>query len=208
MCRPRVTALPPPAAISRAGAQWGARRRLQTPEVRPTGCLMREVIKSNQMSSNAIRGNQVQSELNRRNQSSSAAISTGRLLHATVEAAFVALGLDNAIGHVTRAWQEETWPKKRCALAKLGRRSSQALSGAIRGHQGSSEEISFPHRLGRARRRTPPPSRAARGTRPGTRPQRPVGTRGGRRGEHVHAAGRRGEHVHAGGSTVEGSASW
>ena len=79
---------------------------------------MREVIQSNQRSSNAIRGNQVQSELIRRNQSSSDAISTGRLLHAAVEAAFVALGLDNAIGHVSRAWQEETWPKKRCALAK------------------------------------------------------------------------------------------
>ena len=141
MCRPRATALLPPAAISRAAAQWGARRRLQTPEVRPTGCLMREVIKSNQRSSNAIRGNQFQSELIRRNQSSSDAISTGRFLHSAVEAAFVALGLDDAIGHMPRARQEETWPQKRGALAELGSRSSQALSGAIRGHHGSSGVI-------------------------------------------------------------------
>jgi hypothetical protein len=89
---------------------------------------MREVIKSDQRSSSAIRRNQVQSELIRRNQSSSDAISTGRLLHAAVEAAFVALGLDDAIGHMPRARQEETWP--------------QRSSNAIRGNQVQSELIS------------------------------------------------------------------
>jgi len=87
-----------------------------------------EVIKSDQRSSCAIRRNQVQSELVRRNQSSSDAISTGRLLHAAVEAAFVALGLDDAIGHMPRARQEETWPRR--------------SSVAIRGNQVQSELIS------------------------------------------------------------------
>ena len=119
---------------------------------------MREVIKSDQRSSSAIRRNQVQSELIRRNQSSSDAISTGRLLHAAVEAAFVALGLDDAIGHMPRARQEETWPQKRGALAELGRRSSQALSGAIRGHQRSSVFItaSEGRRAARLRHREQP----------------------------------------------------
>jgi hypothetical protein len=84
--------------------------------------------RGHQVRSEVIKRNQRQSELIRRNQSSSDAISTCRFLHAAVEAAFVALGLDDAIGHMPRARQEETWP--------------QRSSNAIRGNQVQSELIS------------------------------------------------------------------